>query len=149
MRQGKAPTAAFAPATADTSPLEASQRSALSRAGAGYGGNDHIVRAHTAAETEQRTAARAVHVYPANNRGGAARRRGVIGTTWPRRRRKSAAARMTGAPLGAKRRGHEDEGEGAMFTAAEHGHRRLALHQSEWGSALGANTGAGGYGVRR
>ena len=90
-------TAAFAPATADTSPLEASQRSALSRRRSGlWRQRSHRARPHSGRDrAARRTAARAVHVYPANNRGGAARRRVVIGTTWPRRRRKSAAARMT------------------------------------------------------
>ena len=88
---------AFAPATADTSPLEASQRSALSRRRSGlWRQRSHRARPHSGRDrAARRTAARAVHVYPANNRGGAARRRVVIGTTWPRRRRKSAAARMT------------------------------------------------------
>ena len=90
-------TAAFAPATADTSPLEASQRSALSRHRSGlWWQRSHRARPHSGRDrAARRTAARAVHVYPANNRGGAVGRRVVIGTTWPRRRRKSAAARMT------------------------------------------------------
>ena len=81
----------------DTSPLEASQRSALSRRRSGlWRQRSHRARPHSGRDrAARRTAARAVHVYPANNRGGAARRRVVIGTTWPRRRRKSAAARMT------------------------------------------------------
>ena len=81
----------------DTSPLEASQRSALSRRRSGlWRQRSHRARPHSGRDrAARRTAARAVHVYPANNRGGAVGRRVVIGTTWPRRRRKSAAARMT------------------------------------------------------
>ena len=90
-------TAAFAPATADTSPLEASQRSALSRRRSGlWRQRSHRARPHSGRDrAARRTAARTVHLYPANNRGGAAGRRVVIRTTWPRRRRKSTAARMT------------------------------------------------------
>ena len=77
--------------------LQVSQRSALSRRRSGlWRQRSHRARPHSGRDrAARRTAARAVHVYPANNRGGAARRRVVIGTTWPRRRRKSAAARMT------------------------------------------------------
>eukprot|EP01046_Picozoa_sp_COSAG06_P120800 COSAG06_NODE_68225_length_235_cov_6.816176_1_plen_47_part_10 len=44
-------TAAFAPATADTSLSKPVGDRRSRDAAAGYGGNDHIVRAHTAAGT--------------------------------------------------------------------------------------------------